>query len=73
VLGNVSTILEIPKLVNNPEENTDIGEIDNQFIIEIEGLSIFEEEYINSILDPDVLTVSTVFILSSSSTSEKLR
>ncbi len=73
MLGNVSTILEIPKLVNNPEENTDIGEIDNQFIIEIEGLSIFEEEYINSILDPDVLTVSTVFILSSSSTSEKLR
>jgi len=56
-LRNVSTISEIPRSVNNPKENSDIGGINDQSITKIKGSPIFEEEYTNSISDFDILTL----------------
>ena len=68
MLRGVLTISGIPRSANNLRENGDIRRIDNQSIIKVESLFIFEEGYINGILDPDILilTTSFVFILSNS-------
>src|SRR6266566_2853897 len=70
----VSIILEIPRSANNLRENGDIGEIVNQSTMKTEGLSIFEEEYINGISNPNVLTLTvfSIFIFFNSFISSKL-
>ncbi len=68
----VSIVLRIQRSANNLGENSDIEGIDDQFIIKIEGSSIFEEEYINGILNPDI-SILTVFSISIFFNSFKLK
>jgi len=66
--GGISTILRISRLTNNLRENGYIRGMDDQSIVGIEGLPIFEEEYTNGISDPNIpaLTVSSISIRSNS-------
>jgi len=62
MLGDISIVSGILRSISKPRENNDIGEMDDQFIIKIESLFIFKEEYVYYISDPDILdlTVSSV-------------
>ncbi|SRR6266699_4881697 len=74
ISGGVSIVLRIPRLASKPRENGDIGGIDDQSTTETKSSLVFKEEcaYYISDLDTSDLTIFSAFILSSSSTLERL-